>query len=64
MPVGVQVGLLQRIFGLGVVAQDGAGHAEQLRVVAAHQALESRVIASSDAPGELGVVGVIERGRP
>ena len=47
--VGGQVGVLQRVLGIRVRAQDGARNAEQPPVVAAHQDLEGAGLARSHA---------------
>lgn len=48
MPVGRQIGLLHRVLGVVVVAQDGARGAEQPLVVAPHQDLEERLVAAAN----------------
>ena len=63
MAIGVEVGVLQRVLRLGVVAQRGAGDAEELAVVAPHQGGERGVVAAGDELGERGVVaGGVRRG--
>ena len=53
--VGLEVGLLQRVFRFGIVTQDGARGAEQRPVVPSHQRLERGGFAACDAPHELAV---------
>ena len=56
VPVGGQVGFLQHVLRVGIVANDRAGGAEQRRVVGAHEALEGVAVAAENASDERGVV--------
>ncbi len=53
--VRVEVGVLQRIFSLGVILEDRARHAKQPGVVPAHQRFERRLIAAPDAHDEVSI---------
>jgi hypothetical protein len=57
-----EVGLLQRVLGVGVVAQDRSRGAKERAVVAAHDDLERRSVAADDAGDER--VVVFARGVP
>ena len=59
--VGADVGVLHDVLGLGVVAEDGAGHAVQTLVVAAHEDLIERGVSGFDAVDDL-VVGEVGSG--
>jgi hypothetical protein len=54
--ISVEVGILERIFCLGVVLENRPGDAEQLAVVTAHQNFESSLIVARNTRNELGVV--------
>jgi hypothetical protein len=54
--VRLQVGLLQRIFSLGIVLQNGAGYSEQAAVISPHHDLERRVIGGTYSAREGSVV--------
>jgi hypothetical protein len=56
-----EIGILDRILGFGVVAQDRPGDPIQHLVVAPHQKLERALIARADAAGELDIIQRIER---
>jgi hypothetical protein len=51
--VGADVGVLHDVLGLGVVAEDGAGHAVEALVVAAHEDLIESGVSSFDAIDDL-----------
>jgi hypothetical protein len=53
-PVGAQVGFLQGVFGLGIVAQDRARGAEEHAVVPAHEPGERGGVSATDAARKLG----------
>src|SRR5205814_1882261 len=59
--VGAHVGVLHDVFRLGVVAEDGAGHAVKALVVAAHEDLIERGVSGLDAVDDL-VVGEVGSG--
>jgi hypothetical protein len=53
--IGANVGVLQDVLGLALVAQERAQDAKKALVVAAHDQLEEGRLAAQDAPDQLGV---------
>src|SRR6185295_1815678 len=60
--IGFQVGVLERVFGLGIVLENRAGDAKELAVVLPHHGFESGLIVASDTRRKLAVVDY--RGAP
>ena len=61
--IRIEVGILQRVFGLGIVPENRPGDAEQPGVVPPHQRLEGPVIVARYARYQLGIVGAGGCGR-
>ena len=53
VPVGVQIRILEGIFGLHVVCRNGSCHTEEPLIVSPHQGLERLVIPPCHTRGEL-----------
>ena len=56
VPECVQIRILQRVFGVLVVLENGAGDPEQPAVEAAHQRLERRIVPTDNAVNQVGVL--------
>src|SRR5216110_3201481 len=54
--IGIQVCVLKRVLGLGIVPENGPRHPEESAVVAAHQRLERGRILLRDATRQLEIV--------